>query len=81
MVWGLPTLACAPEVLVEGHGHPCWGWIFDAQLGTADHVPVAPALFVGLLGAGYKMRQSLLGWSWVEPCGGGMLYREGWAVV
>lgn len=64
------TLACAPEVLAEGHLHPCWGWIFDAQLGTADYVPAAPALFVGSLGAGFKMRwfllvQSLLGWSWV----------------
>lgn len=57
---------------MEGHLHPCWGWIYDAQLGTADHAPASPALFVGSLGAGFKMMwlllvQSLLG---VELGGG-----------
>lgn len=73
-VWGLPIPACTPEVVAESHLHPCWDWIFDAHLGTADHVPAALTLFVGLLYAGYKiwwllLVQSLLGWSWVvEGC-------------
>lgn len=47
------------------------GLDFFSELGTADCVPVAPVLFIGLLSAGYKIRwlllvQSLLGWSFVR---------------
>lgn len=64
-VSGLPTPAYAPKVLVEGHLHPCWGWTFDAQLGTVNHVPV---LLAGLLDAGYGMRWLLCKACWSGGC-------------
>lgn len=66
-VCGLPGPACTPKVMVEDHLHPFWGWNFDAQLGSVDHVPV---LLVGLLGAGYGMRWLLCKACWGGGCSG-----------